>query len=73
MTTTHIVECEAPETWKFKTHHPRTSFFYSYDSALTFIDSKLALGPGIALKHKHIWSVRAVGSRAGEYLHRTAG
>ena len=73
MDATHIVECEAPETWGFRTHHPRLSFFHSYESALTYIRSNLALGPGIALKHKHIWSIRSVGSQAGDFLHRTAG
>ena len=70
---THIVECEGPESQNFKTHHPRLSFHYSYDAAMTYIRSKVALSADIPLKHKHIWGVRKVGSDAGDWLLRTAG
>lgn len=68
-----IVECEAPETWGGKTHHPTISFYNTYEDAERFIRSRLSLSGSIALKHKHIWGIRKEGSNSGDWLYRAAG
>ncbi len=73
MTPTHIVECEAPETWGGNTCYPAMSYFYNYESAERYIRSNISLGPDVALKHKHIWGIREYGSNANDWIYRTAG
>jgi len=70
---THIVECDGPAAQGFKPNYPRLSFHYSYGEAEDYIRSRVALSADIPLEHKHIWSIRKVGSQAGDWLHRTAG
>ncbi len=72
-TPTHIIECEGPESWGFKTHEPAMQFAYSEQAAITLIRSKLGLSASTPLKHKHIWKVRKYGSNAGDYVFTAAG